>query len=85
MIKSSLLCWVVRLFDGEYKYWKIIPLRKLESIGGIECIQEHFDVKCLPHNILWRADTDKNTYLEIYTIYRESIQHILGNIHHYRT
>jgi hypothetical protein len=53
-----------------------------------------FKVKChisvtrhevkLSQGCLWRADTDKNTNLEINTTYRESIQHILGNIHHIR-
>jgi len=38
MVKSSLFKWAVRLLDGGSKYWKVLPMTKLETIGGINCM-----------------------------------------------
>jgi len=38
IIKGSLFKWVTRLMNHTYQYWKVLPLRKLKNIGGIDCI-----------------------------------------------
>jgi len=51
MIKASHFKWATKLLDNTYSYWKVLPLRKLRSIGGPECIRENFDCTKIPKDL----------------------------------
>jgi hypothetical protein len=51
MIKASMVRWVSRLADKTNSYWKSLPLKKLKTLGGIECVCENFDSGKIPQDI----------------------------------
>lgn len=51
LIITQRIKWAQKFLDEGKNYWKVIPRKYIEEIGGTSCIDENFDCKKIPKNI----------------------------------